>query len=403
MSKYYSTQTIDTDLLTGIVPLKEIIPYLNFKGTPIPQELWKEILNFFLYSWSEYKGETVIRGYYCQKSGKWAIIVFPQTPSGMTIKEDEPDKETLEWVSDLESKGFYQIMSIHHHCSLGAFQSGVDERDELAFPGLHITVGNLDDEQLSIHSRVTFNGRQFKANLVEWVSYPDWFYEMPVKYQQDLSEPLLTDTVSLQVSDKAEGSPEQWRKQLKKVTRIFGHSSNIGYGSGIGNGYGYGMYGGIHDDADNDYFGEVNEILDNDEGTPIYDGTKPITQNQAEVIATEIYGILDSAAESYWEKEDTLVFWFHTFRARFLSEKLVDLITLKEWGLVVNKWYLYTAKLKDNLKDNLKGNLKGNLKSKMLLKDLLEVISNYIDQLPEKHSYRKNSATIILQHLWWLV
>jgi len=50
-------------------------------------------------------------------------------------------------------EGFELFGTIHSHAGISAFHSGTDDRDEIHFDGLHITVGNLDKPSRSYACR----------------------------------------------------------------------------------------------------------------------------------------------------------------------------------------------------------------------------------------------------------
>lgn len=125
----------------------------------------------------------------------------------------------------------YQIAgTIHSHCNFGAFHSGVDDRDELGFDGLHITIGNVRSG-FSFSCRYMIKGAEFNCELtdvidVENVEALHDIEKIEVsQYAMDLMMPKLgsrhTSSVSVWTSKKTDSSSD-------KNVSFFGHGgSNV--------------------------------------------------------------------------------------------------------------------------------------------------------------------------------
>ena len=59
--------------------------------------------------------------------------------------------------------------TIHCHSDFGAFHSGTDENDERYFDGLHITVGHIDLEYVSIAACIVINGKRVKVDPRQYI------------------------------------------------------------------------------------------------------------------------------------------------------------------------------------------------------------------------------------------
>jgi len=59
--------------------------------------------------------------------------------------------------------------TIHSHCDFGAFHSGTDQNDERYFDGLHITVGHVHQDMISISACVVINGKRIKVKPEDYV------------------------------------------------------------------------------------------------------------------------------------------------------------------------------------------------------------------------------------------
>jgi hypothetical protein len=59
--------------------------------------------------------------------------------------------------------------TIHCHSDFGAFHSGTDENDERYFDGLHITVGHIDLDYVSIAACIVINGKRVKVDPRQYI------------------------------------------------------------------------------------------------------------------------------------------------------------------------------------------------------------------------------------------
>ncbi|MCR6656606.1 MAG: hypothetical protein NVV63_12530 [Opitutus sp.] len=134
------------------MPVLDKVPLALWSGAPIPVSLWREVLAFFKWSYDTTKSETQVRLFYHFHRGEWRAHAFPQEKnSGMTTKE-LPDHPNM--AADMKAildDGFTVWGTVHHHCAAQAFQSGTDLSDEQGQAGIHITVGNMDKPEHSIH------------------------------------------------------------------------------------------------------------------------------------------------------------------------------------------------------------------------------------------------------------
>ena len=66
--------------------------------------------------------------------------------------------------------GYTMIGDIHSHANFSAFHSGIDDKDEQSFDGLHITIGNNGDAEVSISTSIVSNGQRFIADAGDYVN-----------------------------------------------------------------------------------------------------------------------------------------------------------------------------------------------------------------------------------------
>lgn len=214
--------------------LDEIKTNMDLK---IPVEVFRGIESFFMDVYQAYQTEVAVIIYYSFKTKKWAYCVPQQKVSGAAVHYNIGDGATYVHEDNLSAElsalnpadEFVQVGSIHSHAGMNAFHSGVDDKDEFSFDGIHITIGNFNQDMRSYSCRVIFGEKQFKKEVGEVVDCPTFAGARPTS---------LMDRV---VKDVAPA-----------VTRGAGFSSWqgyddngrwVGYGGSHGNGYGR-SYGG---------------------------------------------------------------------------------------------------------------------------------------------------------------
>ena len=136
----------------------------DWKGPKISRQVWGEILAYFKWTYDREKSESQVRLFVHPELG-WMAWAFPQKGgTGMTTKEIEGEdfnKQRAEMIPP----GYLAFGTVHHHCSCGAFQSGVDKWDEEKVDGLHITVGNIDKAQHDLNCRLYMKGSKFEPDM----------------------------------------------------------------------------------------------------------------------------------------------------------------------------------------------------------------------------------------------
>ena len=122
---------------------------------------WMQIISFLIWTQIKYGQEGLIHGYYKEKPNEgeepWIIEPPLQEPNGMTVKQistGEEGEENRQRFAELEANGYICRFTAHHHCNSSAFQSQTDKEDEHSKPtGYHVTIGELNKDILSFHSR----------------------------------------------------------------------------------------------------------------------------------------------------------------------------------------------------------------------------------------------------------
>jgi len=185
----------------------------------ISNELWRSIISFFRDSYEKHKSEAMIRLYYNKVTNEWAAWAYPQTTRGMTVDEDMNSKER-ELQGQQFGNDWIPMGSIHHHCSSSAFQSGTDHKDEIDFPGLHITIGHIDKEEIDVHVRFSYKGLMYNDLDIEDFVEGDNIEGIPDRYK-DL---ILKTSI---YSPEKHAYPPIWLENVRKP--VYNKSSFYGY------------------------------------------------------------------------------------------------------------------------------------------------------------------------------
>ena len=145
----------------------------------IPYQLFLSIEGFFDDTYKKHKSEAAVLLYYHHEQKKWAYCVPQQTVSGASVEYDIAKGATYVVEDNLEvgldnlpGEGWCQVGSIHSHASMSAFHSGVDDKDEFGFDGIHITIGGFNKPIHEYACRVMFGKKDFKKSLEDVVDCP---------------------------------------------------------------------------------------------------------------------------------------------------------------------------------------------------------------------------------------
>lgn len=135
----------------------------DWLGPKISPEAWREMLAFFKWTYDTEKTESQVRLFIHPELG-WKFWAFPQdSVSSMTTKEVSNDLAREQRAAI--GPGYFPWGTVHHHCGMGAFQSGTDHSDEVNVDGLHITIGKLGDAQYDMHTRLYVKGNRFEPQM----------------------------------------------------------------------------------------------------------------------------------------------------------------------------------------------------------------------------------------------
>lgn len=204
---------------------------VEYFGPKIPPDEWAQVLSFFAWTYDTTKSESQVRAYVNTSLGTWKFWAFPQEArTGMSAKEiDTPEAQAQRAMFGDEWTYFG---TVHHHCSFGAFQSGTDKANEQDQAGLHITVGDIDKDRHSLHSRFYIGGKEYTVDMAV-------FWDVSEQIKSMVPSSLHGKVAEYQMSKSARGVafPQQWKQNLVEVKVKFEPSPVPAISAG-----GYGCY-----------------------------------------------------------------------------------------------------------------------------------------------------------------
>ena len=140
----------------------------------IPEKLIAQIITFFKEVYETYHSEANVLLFYNEETKKYKIFVPKQEVSGTSVNYDR--KVTI--------NNYNMIGTIHSHANFSAFHSGTDKDDEKTFDGLHITIGNVNNDEISISSSIVANGKRIINDPLEYINgikmIKDISYDEPI-------------------------------------------------------------------------------------------------------------------------------------------------------------------------------------------------------------------------------
>lgn len=192
---------------------------MTWKGPKIPPEVWHQVLNFFQWTYDTTKSESQVRLFVSPVHNTWKAWAFPQeAKTGLSAREIDGELKNQQRASlNLQYPEWIPFGTVHHHCGLGAFQSGTDRDDEKDQDGLHITIGKMDSPVYDMHARFYRKGMMWEKTLDM-----SWFFDVgdpvtqcPEQFRVFLPENLLDKMARRLMTQKVVCEfPEVWKTNL---------------------------------------------------------------------------------------------------------------------------------------------------------------------------------------------
>ncbi|RTK97743.1 MAG: hypothetical protein EKK64_00580 [Neisseriaceae bacterium] len=157
---YFNKKTKAGDALVpvdGIPWLMEPDLEMRLKLPKVPARIIAQALTFFRKVYDKYNSEAYVTLMYSSKNNEYQLHCPKQTVSHSSVNYDRTDQPEYQ---DRVQNDWQMVGTIHSHCNFSAFHSGTDVGDEATFDGIHITLGNVDRNQISIASSVAINEKR---------------------------------------------------------------------------------------------------------------------------------------------------------------------------------------------------------------------------------------------------
>ncbi len=140
--------------------LKSVNSMAKMHITPIPGKWIAKVMEFFKAVYTEHRSEAIVLLFYNAETGKHKIVPPMQKVAGASCDYDK----------GITIENYAMIGTIHSHGSMSAFHSGTDDKDEEHFDGLHITLGDLNEENPSISASIVANGYRVMIEPTEYIN-----------------------------------------------------------------------------------------------------------------------------------------------------------------------------------------------------------------------------------------
>lgn len=249
MVKYNKTEILREHEWPGILTCKfkhklaDTEASLKYTGPKISHEEWHRLMSFFRWTNETTHSESQARGFVDLTDNKIVFWAFPQKARTGMSAEEVPGEEFNKQRSELPNAGsLTYFMTVHHHCSAGAFQSSGDANNEerpgggaseSAQEGLHITVGNMDKDQHDIDVRFYFGGQKMMPNMSA-------FWDIGEEASRIIPVDMHDRVARYQMCRKVEVPfPDQWKENLIEIKTVTTYQGGLGYQGGNGMGYAY--------------------------------------------------------------------------------------------------------------------------------------------------------------------
>lgn len=209
---------------------------------PKLNDIWPSVLAFMKWTYDEYKSESQLRLFLNSRTKTWAAWAFPQEArTGMTTNELDTADTKTQRAAFSDADGWQYFGTVHHHCNMGAFQSGTDLANEQDQDGLHITIGKMGEKKYDFHARLYLSGHKFEPDMSWFWDVETLLASVPPGLRRFLSSntenDLARDQMCLPPPPGTE-FPAQWKENVIEIKRLVvtphWQDNNNGYQGGLG-------------------------------------------------------------------------------------------------------------------------------------------------------------------------
>ena len=214
----------------GIPWLEEPEMELRLKLPKIPALIVGQALAFFRQFWREHKAEAYTTLLYNSITKEYKLWCPQQQVSGGRVSYGSATKGAASYSSiagdtpEDRKNGWSVVGTIHSHCNFSAFHSGTDTHDEENMDGIHITLGHVDRENISMAASIALSGVRetlqpenccdgvvrvapAKESKIGFMFKSDDFYA--IEFTEEEAQQLITDaeTIEKEWMPKVEALP----------------------------------------------------------------------------------------------------------------------------------------------------------------------------------------------------
>ena len=234
--------------VTNISVLESVQMMATMHIKPIPGTLFSQIIAFFKAVYAEYKSEAIVLLFYSEEKKTYKLVPPHQKVTAAGVDYNRA----------ITMEGYTMIGDVHSHANFSAFHSGTDDADEKSFDGLHITIGNNGDDEVSLSASIVSNGQRFIIQAEDYVNKLiltkdiDEEVEKPYStiYKYDHTTKKMVPQKSTRtytvkrfdkryvstVSRKYQTFPKEWMELVEKGTYTWRAANRWGY-QGVANYY----------------------------------------------------------------------------------------------------------------------------------------------------------------------
>jgi hypothetical protein len=188
--------------------------------------IWPEVLAFFKWTYDTTRSESQVRLFVNRNTGEWLAWAFPQKAkmnmNAHEITEGEEGYDKTQRAKFNDEDGWQYWGTVHHHCSMQAFQSGTDTANEKNQDGIHITVGHMDRNIYDIDFRLYIGGiRLDGTSLTEFWDVGDAINALPAYAKALLKDGAIEQIAKWSMGQPAKADqtfPEIWKENVIDCT-----------------------------------------------------------------------------------------------------------------------------------------------------------------------------------------
>lgn len=193
--------------VSGVLPHKEsVIP----KYPRMPKELLQKVVGFFGFIADKYDTECIVLLVYNMQS-KAVEIVCPKqwvdSRPSMVNKGQWYTKADIKYEVPILPPHLLKIGDIHSHIKMAAYHSFMDKADEEHRPGIHVTIGRIDEEPPDMCASIVVDGVRFVMDdMMEVIEDYDARASFPAAWLDQFSIKKLKESPHITNWDKKKAS-----------------------------------------------------------------------------------------------------------------------------------------------------------------------------------------------------